>query len=117
MGKGETAGSPIIEHLRKLGIYPFTIDSHTRDRDNVLQEAEIIISAVGKKVITEEKVQTGCILIGVGIHSIGGKLCGDYDENEVENKAAFYTPTPGGVGPINVAFLLDNLVQAAESSQ
>jgi methylenetetrahydrofolate dehydrogenase (NADP+)/methenyltetrahydrofolate cyclohydrolase len=55
------------------------------------------------------------ILIGIGIsRSKSAKLMGDYDQNEVKNIASFYTPTPGGIGPINVAYLLKNLVDAAE---
>jgi len=55
------------------------------------------------------------MLISVGLHKEkDGKLRGDYNEDEIKNIASFYTPTPGGVGPVNVAMLLKNLVSAAE---
>ena len=55
------------------------------------------------------------ILIGVGVgKNKEGKLFGDYDEEEIKDIAAFYTPTPGGTGPVNVAMLMKNLVRATE---
>ena len=48
------------------------------------------------------------------MHTVNGKLKGDYEISEIENKASFYSPTPGGVGPVNVTMLMKNLVEAAE---
>lgn len=117
VGKGETAGQPIINHFRKLGIEPQIIDSQTKNPNEILQNADIIISAVGKRgVVNLENMKKGVILIGVGLSADDeGKTKGDYDNNEVEKIASFYTPTPGGVGPVNVAILLRNLVEAAQN--
>ncbi len=115
LGKGETAGQPIINHLIKLGVEPLIIDSKTQDKDSLLKKADIIISAVGKTIINSANIKKGAILIGVGMHTENGKLCGDYDEENIKGIASFYTPTPGGVGPVNVAMLLQNLVDAAEA--
>jgi len=58
-------------------------------------------------------LKPGVVLIGVGIwRDSEGKLRGDYDEEEIKDIASFYTPTPGGVGPVNVACLMQNLVKA-----
>lgn len=114
IGKGQTAGRPIIHHLKKIGASPWVIDSHTQNKEKLIKEADIVISAVGKTVLRSTDIKKGSILIGVGLYSDKeGKLRGDYDDLDVAGKASFYTPTPGGVGPVNVACLLKNLVEAA----
>jgi methylenetetrahydrofolate dehydrogenase (NADP+)/methenyltetrahydrofolate cyclohydrolase len=118
IGKGITAGTPIIKYLQKLGIKVNTIDSKTGKKQEVLKNSDIIISAVGKEnVVRGLDIKEGVILVDVGMHrEKDGKFHGDYKEEEIENKASFYTPTPGGVGPINVAILMKNLVKATERS-
>jgi methylenetetrahydrofolate dehydrogenase (NADP+)/methenyltetrahydrofolate cyclohydrolase len=117
VGKGETGGKPIIKMLKQMGIEPQVIDSKTPNKEAITKAADIIISAVGKSnVVKPEMLKKGVILIGVGLHKGNdGKLHGDYDEEKIKKIASFYTPTPGGVGPINVAMLLKNLVKAAEN--
>jgi methylenetetrahydrofolate dehydrogenase (NADP+)/methenyltetrahydrofolate cyclohydrolase len=112
IGRGVTAGQPLIKTFEKLGIKPIVIDKDTTDRDTLLKKADIIISAVGKKRMIENKnLKKGVILISIGMHKEeDGKFYGDYDETDIENKVSFYTPTPGGVGPVNVACLLQNLI-------
>ncbi len=112
LGKGPTAGGPILKYLTKLGVHPTQIDSKTPSPDELIKKADIVISAVGKpNTITPEKIKKGAILIGVGIfRGEDEKLHGDYDETSIKNIASFYTPTPGGVGPVNVAMLLQNLL-------
>ncbi|MBI4097613.1 MAG: bifunctional 5,10-methylenetetrahydrofolate dehydrogenase/5,10-methenyltetrahydrofolate cyclohydrolase [Candidatus Levybacteria bacterium] len=117
IGKGETAGHPILEFLNKRGLRPYVIDSKTPSKEKLLKEADIIITAVGKTILSSKQIKKGVILVGVGLYSDQkGKLKGDYDNLDVENVASFYSPTPGGVGPVNVACLLENLVKAAENS-
>lgn len=115
VGKGETGGKPIINSLQKLKIKPFVIDSKTQNSLSLMKNADIIISAVGKSDVVKEKmIKNGVILISVGLHKGNdGKLYGDYNENEIKKAASFYTPTPGGVGPVNVACLLKNLIESA----
>ncbi|MBI2613156.1 MAG: bifunctional 5,10-methylenetetrahydrofolate dehydrogenase/5,10-methenyltetrahydrofolate cyclohydrolase [Candidatus Levybacteria bacterium] len=117
IGKGETGGKPIINSFKKMGINPIVIDSKTENPQNLTKTADIIISAVGKpQVIKPEMIKKGATLISVGLHKgTDGKLHGDYDEEKIKNVASFYTPTPGGVGPINVAYLLKNVVTACEN--
>lgn len=116
VGKGKTGGKPTIEMLENLGIKPEIIDSKTKDPDAITKNADIIISAVGRpNIITSQMVKRGVILISVGLHKgEDGKLHGDYEEEDIKNKALFYTPTPKGVGPVNVAMLLENLITGAE---
>jgi methylenetetrahydrofolate dehydrogenase (NADP+) / methenyltetrahydrofolate cyclohydrolase len=115
IGKGETGGKTIIKLLQKNGVEPFIVDSKTENKDQEIKKGDIVISAVGKRgIVTGLNLKKGVILIGVGIFSEDGKTRGDYDAKEVENIASFYSPTPGGVGPVNVSMLMENLVEAAE---
>ncbi len=65
-------------------------------------------------VIKPEFLSTGVKLIGVGTHKEDGKLKGDYVVDEIKDIASAWTPTPGGVGPVNLAYLFQNLITAAE---
>lgn len=118
IGKGETGGKPILTTLQEIGTQPITIDSKTSNPDVITQQADIIISAVGKpSVIKPESMKKGVILVSIGLHKeTDGKLHADYEEETIKDIASFYTPVPGGVGPVNVAMLLENLVQATENS-
>lgn len=117
IGKGITAGKPIIKKLQELGIEPLIIDSKTSNKKEILKNSDIIISAVGKAdVFTSFEIKNNAVLIGVGLHKeTDGKFHGDFNQEEIQNTASFYSPTPGGVGPINVAFLMKNLVEATEN--
>lgn len=117
LGKGETAGQRIINLLREKKIEPVIIDSKTADKNMLIKQADIVISATGKiNAVKSSAIKPGVILIGVGLaNDSEGKLHGDYNEEEIKDIASFYTPTPGGTGPVNVALLLQNLVDAAES--
>src|SRR3989338_7390271 len=118
IGRGETAGKPIFDHFVKLQCTPIVITSQTPNPDALLKEATIIISCVGKeRVVTPSNISKHVILVSVGIwRDREGKLHGDYEEGESRDIASFYTPTPGGVGPVNVACLMQNLVTAASNS-
>lgn len=114
IGRGETAGKPIATHFTKLGCNPTVIHSTTPNTKELMKSADIIVSCVGKeRVVTSDDIKQGVILISVGIwRDSEGKLHGDYDETDIQNKASYYTPTPKGVGPVNVACLMQNLVKA-----
>ena len=117
-GKGSTAGQPIMDYFKEKGI-DFEFIERTRENpEEVTQKADIIISSVGKKdIIKPTMIKNGVILIGVGINKDeDGHLYGDYEEDQIKDIASFYTPTPGGVGPVNVAMLLENLITSAEQS-
>ncbi len=116
MGKGETGGGPVITNLRTLGVKPLIIDSKTQEPDKLVETADILISTVGKQnAYLPQHLKRGVILVIVGMYrGSDGKLHGDYEEQNIKDIASFYTPVPGGVGPVNVAMLLANLVRAAE---
>ncbi len=117
LGKGETAGGPIRRALLSLNAHVKLVDSKTADPDQIIRNSDIVISCVGKSgVVNSLNLKPGAILIGVGTHGEDGKLRGDYDQNEIEQIAAAFTPTPGGVGPVNLTYLFSNLVQAANGT-
>ncbi|MDO8270265.1 MAG: bifunctional 5,10-methylenetetrahydrofolate dehydrogenase/5,10-methenyltetrahydrofolate cyclohydrolase [Candidatus Levybacteria bacterium] len=117
IGKGQTAGRPVIKELQNLKIKTLVMDSKTIDRNNLFRSADIIIFATGKRMeIPYKMLKKTCILIGIGLHRFEGKLQGDFDEFEAKNSVLYYTPSPGGVGPLNLAFLFENLLTAAENS-
>jgi methylenetetrahydrofolate dehydrogenase (NADP+)/methenyltetrahydrofolate cyclohydrolase len=115
IGRGETAGGPIYQYLVKVGLSPEVVHSKTTNPDEIIKNADIVISCVGKKdVITAANTKPGATLVSVGIwRDENGKLHGDYDVSAIASIAQHYTPTPGGVGPVNVACLMQNLIAAA----
>lgn len=116
MGRGDTAGKPIANMMLQKGAKITIVHSKTKNVSFFTKQADIIISCVGRKnVVTPDMVHKDTILIGVGIHrEEDGRLYGDYDEEKIAKIVAYYTPTPGGMGPVNVACLLKNVVQAAQ---
>jgi len=117
LGKGETAGLPIIKLLDKMELNFEIIDSQTENHEALIKNSDIIISAVGKeKTVRPELLNKNQILIGVGLFLKDGKLNGDYEASAVENKVKYFTPTIGGVGPVNVAYLMKNLIDSARTA-
>lgn len=118
IGRGETAGKPIADVLIKKGCKVDVVHSQTKNPDEIMRAADIIISCVGKSnVVRRDNIKPGAILISVGIWwDNDGKMHGDYDEEDISDIASFYTPTPGGVGPVNVACLMKNLILAVQKS-
>lgn len=118
IGRGETAGRPIAKTLDKLGFDFKVADSKTSNLKELCQSSNIIISCVGKGNIVRPYMLSGKpILIGVGVYKKSGKLKTDYEEDMIKDKVLTYTPTPGGVGPVNVACLFENLIEATRLQQ
>lgn len=115
IGRGVTAGKPIAEYYKKLSVNFTVAHSRTENLQWLLKNAEIIISCVGKPNIVRHNMLNGqAILIGVGLHQENKHLLPDYDQTKIGNSVLFYTPVPGGVGPVNVAMLMSNVVKSAE---
>jgi len=92
--------------------------SATQDLARHTRQADIVVAAVGRRnTLTAEMVKPGAIVIDVGINrDEAGKLCGDVDFAGVSQVAGWISPVPGGVGPMTIAMLLANTVQAAEQA-
>lgn len=120
LGRSKLVGAPLKEMLEEFGAKVVQIHSQTpKPIDSLVIQGDIVISAVGQpKLVTAEMVKEGAIVIDVGINRDNetGKLVGDVDFEAVSAKASLITPVPGGVGPLTVAMLMTNLVQAAETN-
>lgn len=114
VGKGMTGGKPIGHILGELKINYINVNKTTINPESYFKNADVIITAVGKKIIHRGDLKPGVVLINVGLRRENGKLKGDYDENEIKDIASYYTKTPGGIGPIDVIYLFKNLIEAAK---
>ena len=101
--------------LRENGTVTIT-HSKTQDLKKVTKRADILVAAIGKpKFVTAEYVKEGAVVIDVGIHrNENNKLCGDVDFDDVVSKVSAITPVPGGVGPMTIAMLMKNCVNAVD---
>ncbi len=108
VGEGRLVGKPVAVLLRRLGAVVTVIDKTTEHPEQFLREADIIVSGAGEAhFIKPEMVKEGVVLIDAGTSESGGAIAGDMDPACAE-KASLFTPVPGGVGPIAVAFLFKN---------
>lgn len=91
-------------------------NSKTKNLKELALQADVIVAAVGKEsVVTADMVKPGAAVIDVGMNrNAEGKLCGDVDTEEVAKVAGYISPVPGGVGPMTIAMLLSNTVEAYE---
>ena len=114
VGRSNIVGKPMAMLMLRENATVTICHSHTKNLAEVTKRADILIVAIGKpKFITADYVKEGAVVIDVGIHRPeGGKLCGDVDFNSVEPVASFITPVPGGVGPMTIAMLMNNCVEA-----
>ena len=93
-------------------------NSKTKNLKEKTKNADILVVAIGvAKFITEDMVKNGAVVIDVGINRTADGLFGDVDFKEVEKKASYITPVPGGVGPMTVAMLFHNTVQAFKNNR
>jgi methylenetetrahydrofolate dehydrogenase (NADP+)/methenyltetrahydrofolate cyclohydrolase len=114
IGQGDLVGRPVTESLRKLPVRVLTADKETGDISYITKQADIIISATGKPaLITADMVKKNVVLIDAGTSESSGGIVGDIDKKAYE-KASFVSPVPGGVGPVTVGKLLENVVTVAE---
>lgn len=116
LGQGKLVGKPVTQMLRLRGLEPATIDSSTPDPETLLQNADIIISAIGKGAYVKGNViKEGVVIIDAGTSESGSGLVGDVDLESVKEKALYLSPCPGGVGPVTVAMLFRNVLEVAKS--
>jgi methylenetetrahydrofolate dehydrogenase (NADP+)/methenyltetrahydrofolate cyclohydrolase len=113
VGRSNIVGKPISLLLLQRHATVTICHSRTRDLGAVTREADVLVAAVGKAAsVTAEMVKPGATVIDVGINRVDGRLVGDVAEDVVE-VAGLLTPVPGGVGPMTIAALLRNTLQAA----
>lgn len=116
VGRGMLVGEPVAMLLKQKAKKLIICDQKTKDLSIETKKADILISAVGKPdLIKKEMVKKGVVVIDAGTAKHFGKIVGDVDFAGVSSKASYITPVPGGVGPVTVAKLLENVVKAAKS--
>jgi methylenetetrahydrofolate dehydrogenase (NADP+) / methenyltetrahydrofolate cyclohydrolase len=113
IGRSNIVGKPMSLLLLAEHATVTICHSRTRDLAGVVQEADVVVAAVGRAaMVTREMVKEGAAVVDVGINRVEGKLVGDVAE-DVREVAGYLTPVPGGVGPMTIASLLRNTVKAA----
>lgn len=115
VGRSNIVGKPMSMLMLRENATVTVCHSRTKNLAEVTSRADILIVAIGKpKFITKEYVKEGAVVIDVGMHrNEENKLCGDVDFEDVVDKAGAITPVPGGVGPMTIAMLMYNCVEAA----
>jgi methylenetetrahydrofolate dehydrogenase (NADP+)/methenyltetrahydrofolate cyclohydrolase len=116
IGQSNIVGRPMALELLAERCTITICHSKTRDLEEKVRNADIVVAAVGiPRFVQGDWIKPGAIVIDVGINRLDdGKLCGDVDYDSAAEKASWITPVPGGVGPMTVATLLENTLQAAE---
>lgn len=129
LGQGLLVGKPVTALLKFRGLSPIVITSKTparnvygeavaggENKEQLITEADIIISGIGKgKYITGKMIKKDAVLIDAGTSDMNGGIVGDVDLESVKDVASYVSPVPGGVGPVTVAMLLNNVLKVAKS--
>ena len=111
-------GKPLFLLLLEKDATVTICHSKTRDLEEKLRRADIIITAVGNRklfTLKREHVKENVVIIDIGISRENGKIIGDTDFERVAPKASWITPVPGGVGPMTITMLLNNTIKAASN--
>ena len=113
VGRSSLVGMPLFHMLENRNATVTLCHSNTRNLQSITKNADIIISATGVKgLIKEDMVNNNAVVVDVGITRENGKLYGDVDFDSVSKKASLITPVPGGVGPMTIASLAQNVLKA-----
>lgn len=116
LGRSNIVGKPLIQCCLAKNATVTVCHSKTKNIEEYTKRADILISAIGKaKFVTKDMVKKDVVVIDVGINrDEDGKLVGDVDFEAVEPLASYITPVPGGVGPMTIAMLMNNVIKAAK---
>ena len=118
LGRSNIVGKPLIQCCLNKNATVTVCHSKTKDLKKYTKDADVIIAAIGKsKFVTADMIKQGAVVIDVGINrGEDGKITGDVDFENVSQKASYITPVPGGVGPMTIAMLMNNVIKAATES-
>jgi len=116
IGRSNIVGKPLSQCLLNKNATVTICHSKTKNIKELTRNADIIFTALGKpKFLTEEIVKENAVVIDIGINRTEDGIVGDVDFEGVEKKASYITPVPGGVGPMTIAMLMNNVVKAAKN--
>jgi methylenetetrahydrofolate dehydrogenase (NADP+)/methenyltetrahydrofolate cyclohydrolase len=117
IGRSNIVGKPVSFLLLERNATVTICHSRTKDLPSLTRSADILIAAIGKpNFVTPDMVKNNAVVIDVGINRLDGKLVGDVDFASVSKQASLITPVPGGVGPMTIAMLMENTLQAFKNS-
>lgn len=109
IGRSNIVGKPMAQMLLNRNATVTTCHSYTKDLDDKIKTADIVVSAVGKKIVRCKMIRNNSVVVDVGIFKLpNGKLTGDVDFDVVSPSCGFISPVPGGVGPMTIASLMYN---------
>ena len=116
IGRSNIVGKPLIQCLLSKNATVTVCHSKTQNIEEITKNSDIIIAAMGKpKFLKGNMVKQGATVIDVGINRMeNGKIVGDVDFEEVSKKTSYITPVPGGVGPMTIAMLMNDIVKATK---
>lgn len=119
LGTGELVGRPLFHLLKQKGYHNIlNINSRTENKEEIIKNADVIISGVGRGgFIKGDMIKEGVVLIDAGTSESGAGVVGDVDLESVSPFASLVSPVPGGVGPVTVACLLENVLKVAKQKQ
>lgn len=119
VGRSNLVGRPMALSLLNANGTVTVCHSRTKNLADITKEADILVVAIGKpKYITAEMVKEGAVVVDVGINRVPGekKVVGDVDFENVKEKCEYITPVPGGVGPMTIISLIENLLRTVENN-
>lgn len=115
VGRGKLVGAPLERIFKTMGISVSVVDREASDIASIIGSAEVIITATGSPaLITSEMVPQGCIIVDAGVAVESGRTVGDLDPSVYERDDLTITPVKGGVGPLTVCALFENVIRAAQ---
>lgn len=113
MGRSHMVGKPVALLLLGEDATITITHSKTQNLKEIVRSADIVVAAIGKpKFVTKDMIKPGAIVIDVGINRTNEGLVGDVDYEAISEAASYITPVPGGVGPMTIAMLMDNVLTA-----
>ncbi len=117
IGRSELVGKPLMNLMLNNDATVTVCHSKTINMDTITRQADILVVATGRKdLITANMIKSSAIIIDVGINRVEGKVYGDVNYDDVYEKVSYITPVPGGVGPMTVAMLLNNVLISYKKS-
>ena len=118
IGRGNIVGKPLAMALENRNATVSLLHSKTKDLKMFTKDADIVVAACGiPKLLKKDMIKEGSVVIDVGISRVDGKIVGDIDFDNIKDIATFVTPNPGGVGPMTVAMIIDNLIEMGEVNE
>ena len=115
VGRSNIVGKPLIPQLLAKNATVTICHSKTQNLKEETKNADVVIMAIGKpRFLKKEDIKDGAILIDVGINVEDGKIVGDIDFEDIQEKASACTPVPGGIGTVTNALLIDNIIKSCE---